>query len=175
MADITRPTTVFKIHRRHTNAQLSIMQIVGFFQFGPTMQRAVLIGFQTKAVNFANRELMAAGWGALSKKPNSKRSKDLFFRQVYFSNKSPPSNEHRAHRFLISAKDGKALEFNKDERAGPVWDVNTGEVVGLMLEEVDVDNVKMQLCVSVASSRDWIDKALEEYVVDRIPEKVPWD
>lgn len=149
----TNQGQVYNVIGFRNNKFVTLLEIDGRFRFNSRVQRAMLM--ESSVFYVPGRLLYAAGYGATHYDDNS-RPDELHGINVYTS--YLPMAENKAY-FYITSRNRTDLSLSEEDMGGPVYDLDTGEVVGLILEKFAGDGYNYHRVVLVGKNRFWIDEA----------------
>lgn len=135
MADFKRGYngTVYRVRRAEYQHNLAVIEIFGgTFEFGSKIQRAILPRYSTKQIPVAEMYYVAS-FGSVNNEYPHLFAYELHGQPIYVGYANIPDNL-RNERFCMYGPNQKKLLFNQGDLGGPVWDLDTGEVVALIFD-----------------------------------------
>lgn len=142
---------------------MGVYSVLEPFEFGPTVQRAVLPLQSYEPIRNLT-EFYMAGWGAIDNKGElTHLTDDLRARTVYKSSKIPTMLVDTDPRDVFYVADEKDCPLLTYDVGAPIFDIRTGTVVAISIFPHPYTNdIYYLIVVGTAAHRERIDKWMKE-------------
>lgn len=143
----------FAIKRWVHNGHVAILELEGYMQFNDRVQKASLMEAHNEYT--AGRLLYVAGYGSVNW--FNANPDELHFINAYTSY-IPMQIDWLL--FYLTGKNATDMSLGNDDVGGPVWDWDTGEVVGLLLDRCYFEKHNYHRALLLANHRQYIDETI---------------
>lgn len=156
VADLYDQGPIHKVLRIEFNEEIAILEIIGTLVFGRSVQRSILPK-QTKDQYTEGQMFYVAAFGSINSDVPNQKCMELHGRPGYVTYTDLDAKE-RELVFLLTGPNKKEFLLNGGDLGGPVWDLYTGEVVGLIFLRTYGHWKDYTFVKSLSAHRQWIDE-----------------
>lgn len=145
---------IHKVLRKEFNKEVTIVEVIGFLPLGRSAQRSILPK-STRDLFNEGQMFNVAAFGSINSDVPNQKCMELHGRPGYVTY-TGLSDKVRELEFLLTGFRKREFLLNAGDLGGPVWDLYTGEVVGLIWIRTRENDYT--LAKSLSAHRQWIDE-----------------